>query len=621
MHILQILLQIAAILLLGRLLGRLLRRIGQPTVIAEIVAGIALGPSILGLVSPDALDALFPKDSLATLGIVSQIGLVFFMFLVGLEFDPKLLQGQARSSIAISNAGILVPFLLGLGLAIPFHPILAPEGVAILPFSLFLGTAMSVTAFPVLARILTERRLIRTRVGAIALAAAAVDDVTAWCLLALVVGIASSGGLGAAAGTTALALAYSAFIWFVVRPVLARVGPRQGQVLSTDVVAFVMLAVVLSAAATEWIGIHALFGAFLVGAAMPRSGGLTAALAEKMEDFVTVVLLPVFFAYSGLRTQIQLLSGPEDWALCAAVVAVATLGKFGGAAIAGRLTGLAWRDAAALGVLMNTRGLMELVVLNVGLDLGVISPRLFAMMVVMALVTTWMAAPLLARLYPASRALVDAPPVPAPMPAAAGPLLCVSDPATAASLVRVARAWVGGRGLVSCALHLRPTDRPHDYLREERGPTDDEVIAAIARQGEAAGLRYEALVFPSADPADDIVRVAAMKEVPLVLLGIHKTTFGLDSLRGVVADVVRDAEPTVGVLVDRGVGELRRVAIVDAAGADGAAARALVAALEAGGVTVAERDVDLVVTPWRAGIGLPADGAPSHLYVRAGKGA
>lgn len=619
MHILQILLQIAAILLLGRLLGRVLRRLGQPTVIAEIVAGIALGPSILGLIAPDALDALFPKESLATLGIVSQIGLVFFMFLVGLEFDPKLLQGQARSSIAISNAGILIPFLLGLGLAIPFHPILAPEGVPLLPFSLFLGTAMSVTAFPVLARILTERRLIRTRVGAIALAAAAVDDVTAWCLLALVVGIASSGGLAAAAQTTAMALAYSAFIWFVVRPVLARVGPRQGQVLSTDVVAFVMLAVVLSAAATEWIGIHALFGAFLVGAAMPRSGGLTAALAEKMEDFVTVVLLPVFFAYSGLRTQIQLLSGPGDWALCAAVVAVATLGKFGGASIAGRLTGLAWRDAAALGVLMNTRGLMELVVLNVGLDLGVISPRLFAMMVVMALVTTWMAAPLLTRLYPTSRALVDAPPVLPPTPAAAGPLLCVSDPATAASLVRVARAWVGERPIVACALHLRPTERPHDYLREDHGPTGDEVIAAIARQGEATGLRYEPLVFPSSDPADDIVRVAAMKEVPLVLLGVHKTTFGLDSLRGVVADVVREADAPVAVLLDRGVGELRRVAIVGADGADGAAARGLVAMLEAHGVIVAERDVDLVVSPWRPGMRLPAEGEPSHLFVRAAK--
>lgn len=608
MHLIQLLLQIAAILLVGRFLTRLMRRLGQPAVIAEIVAGIALGPSLLGWIWPAGMAALFPAESMAGLGLVSQLGLVFFMFLVGLEFDPRLLQGQLRASVLISNAGILVPFLLGALLAVPLHPLLAPEGVGLVPFLLFLGTAMSVTAFPVLARILTERRLIRTRVGAVALASAAVDDVSAWCLLALVVGIASSGGVAAAAVTTAIALLYSAFVWFGVRPMLARVGPRQGQAISTEVIGLVMLLVVLSAATTEWIGIHALFGAFLVGAAMPRAAGLSAVLADKLEDFVTVVLLPLFFAYSGLRTQIGLLSDAEDWALCAAIVAVATLGKFGGTSLAGRLSGLDWRDASALGVLMNTRGLMELVVLNVGLDLGVISPRLFAMMVIMALVTTWVTSPLLARLYPPARALGDLgpPPLPASSP---GPLVCVSDPAAAPPLVALTHRWLGPERPTSWALHLTPTDRPHDYLREGAGPGADPPLEAIGRAAADLGLRFEPLAFPSADPAADIDRVARLKGVPLLLLGIHRSTFGLDSFGGVVGRLLADPPALMAVLVPRGA-TFERVR----GGAD-PAVRAFVARLVAGGAREVEQDPDLDVLPWRTDAAIP-EGPASLCYVR-----
>ncbi len=619
MHLTQLLLQIAAILLLGRVLGRLFRRLGQPTVMAEIVAGIALGPSVLGLSWPGGMDLLFPKDSLPLLGMVAQLGLVFFMFLVGLEFDPKLLQGQARTSIAISNAGIIAPFSLGAALAFPLHATLAPAGVAMLPFSLFMGTAMSVTAFPVLARILTERGLIRTRVGAIALAAAAVDDVSAWCLLALVVGVASAGGFGAAAVTTALAVAYSAFVWFVVRPALARVGPRQGHAISADVVASVFLLVVLSAAVTEWIGIHALFGAFLIGAAMPRGGGLTAVLAEKMEDFVTVALLPLFFAYSGLRTQIGLVSTPTDWGLCVVIVAVATLGKFGGTALVGRLRGLPAREAAVLGVLMNTRGLMELIVLNVGLDLGVLSPRLFAMMVIMALVTTWATAPILARIYPPSRVPSDLPPARAVEPAAAeSVLVCVSDPATARSLARLARAWAAPDSGSAWALHLAPTDRPRDYLRDGSSDTAAEPMEALASAARDVGLPIQSLAFPSADPASDIVRVAVLKQAKLILVGVHRTTFGADSLGGVTGRVLEDAESEVGVLLDRGIGELRSVYLAEAPGPHADAARRMVERLVASGVerrSSAAGGVDLVVTPWAPG-GPVAGGGSSVLLVR-----
>ena len=362
---------------------------------------------VLGLVWPHGLELLFPPDSLAAVGMTSQLGLVFFMFLVGLEFDPAMLRGQGRLSLAVSNAGIVVPFLLGAAFSVPLHPRFAPAGVGLLPFCLFMGAAMSVTAFPVLARILAERHLIRTRVGALTLTSAAVGDVTAWCMLAALVAMVGSGGIGSAAVTTGLTVAFILLMWFVARPVLANIGPRGGHGVASDTVSLVVLLLLGSAAITEWIGIHALFGAFFLGAVMPREHGLPAMLAEKLEDFVTLVLLPLFFAYSGLRTEIGLLSTPTDWALTVGIILVASVGKFGGTAAAARLAGLDLRSSAAIGVLMNTRGLMELVVLNIGLDLGILSPRLFAMMVVMALVTTWITSPLLERIFPAARMLAE----------------------------------------------------------------------------------------------------------------------------------------------------------------------------------------------------------------------
>jgi Kef-type K+ transport system membrane component KefB/nucleotide-binding universal stress UspA family protein len=491
------------------------------------------------------------------------------------------------------------------------HAGLAPEGVDVVPFALFVGVAMSVTAFPVLARILTERQLIRTRLGAIALAAAAVDDVTAWCLLAVVVGIAGSGGVGAAAITTALAATYSAAVWLYVRPVLRRIGPRSGQAVSTDVIAVVLLLLIASACITEWIGIHALFGAFLLGAAMPREGGLTGVITEKLEDFTTIVLLPLFFAWSGLRTQIGLLSDANDWLLCLLIIAVASLGKFGGTAVAGRLTGLGFRDAAALGVLMNTRGLMEIVVLNVGLDLGVISPRLFAMMVLMALATTWMTSPILARLYPPSL-LADpderaTPEV--PVAERQGVLLCISDPQLAGALVRLGQRWRAGGGGRVWVVHLRPTDRPRDYLRGDKG---EEPLEAVRRCADAVGLEYEPISFPSADPAEDIVRVASLKQAALVVVGVHRSSLGRDSLGGVVGRVLAACQGDAAALVDGGEGPLDRVATVG-----GIAAGRVGERLIAGGaVASAPGDADLVVDAFNPSADLRASAGRSLLLVR-----
>lgn len=614
MHVLQLLVQIGVILLSGRLLAVGFRRIGQPSVIAEILAGILLGPSLLGAVAPGALSALFPADSMPALSTTAQLGLVFFMFLVGLEFDTGLLRGQGRASVAISASGILLPFALGAALSLPLHGHLAPEGVPKLSFALFMGAAMSVTAFPVLARILTERRLIRTRIGVVALAAAAADDVTAWCLIAAVVAVANASGAWPVAQTIGLAVLYVVVMVKGVRPMLARLGPRGEANLSSDLVAGVFLLLLASAAATEWIGIHALFGAFCFGVVVPRQHGLAAVLVEKLEDLVTLVLLPMFFAYSGLRTQIGLLDGPSEWATAGVIILVATAGKFGGTALAARWSGLDGRAAAAVGILMNTRGLMELVVLNIGLDLGVLSPELFAMMVVMALVTTLVTSPLLERIYPAAAMLAEEAGAGAAARPEPGVLLCVSDPASAAPLVRVAEAWTRRGRATVWALHLTPVERMSDAL--PAGVVEDSPLDAVAEAAEEAGVEVSGMSFPTAEPAADIVRIAAMKGVPLVLLGGHRSPLADgETLGGASGAVLNNAACDVGVLVAREVRAIRRVGVV---GEDGAVRRVAARLAEEGGAEVvagAREGVDLVLAPAGTAVAVPADG-PSWLFVR-----
>ncbi len=402
--LLLLLVQIAVVVVAARLVGRLFRRIHQPQVVGEMVAGILLGPSLLGWVAPDLSAALFPPASLGFLNSISQVGLLVFMFLVGLELDPKLLRERGDTAVVTSHVSIVAPFVLGAVLATWLYPRLSHDGVTFTGFALFMGAAMSVTAFPVLARILTEKNLLRTRVGAVTLACAAVDDVTAWSILAAVVVIVRAGDAALPLwGTLGGSALFVVVMMVAVRPALRRLGDRfrRSGGLSHDALAGVLLLALLSALATEWLGVHALFGAFLAGAVMPKDSAFVRALTGKLEDVTVVLLLPLFFAFTGLRTSVGLVSGGEMWAICALIVAVAVAGKFGGSTLAARATGMPWREAGALGVLMNTRGLMELVILNVGLDIGVISPTLFTMMVIMALVTTFMTTPLLDWIFPA----------------------------------------------------------------------------------------------------------------------------------------------------------------------------------------------------------------------------
>lgn len=394
----HVLLALAVVVLVARGVGLVAERwLKQPPVMGEIAAGILLGPSALGLVWPQAQAFLLPDDVAPLLGILAKVGVVLFMFLVGVDLDTSGIRKAPHTTLTISHASIALPFVLGSGLAVLLYPLYSHDGVSFTSFSLFMGVSMSVTAFPVLARILTDRRVHRTPLGALALACAAVDDVTAWSLLAFVASVASSQAAGAlwTLGFVILYLAVMfgpvryAVSWFAAREEL-RTGP-----VSHTALAAAFTGLLLSAAATESIGIHALFGAFLLGTFIPPDSRLAHQFRERMEDLVVVLFLPAFFALTGMRTRIDLVGSFVDVLATLAILAVATAGKFGGTYVAARFSGMAWRESAALGVLMNTRGLMELIVLGVGLEMGILSPTLYTMLVIMALVTTFATTPIL----------------------------------------------------------------------------------------------------------------------------------------------------------------------------------------------------------------------------------
>jgi Kef-type K+ transport system membrane component KefB len=391
-------LQLAVVLAVCRLVGELFHRIHQPKVVGEMFAGIMLGPSLLGWIAPHASSYLFPPSSLGFLSALSQVGVVIFMFLVGLGINPGELKKEGHSAVLTSHVSITAPFVLASALALFLYPRLSDSSVSFTNFALFLGAAMSITAFPVLARILSERNLLGSRLGTVAIACAAVDDVTGWCILAYIVVLVRAGHSSRSIWMTIIGLAvFGAVMIFGVRRLLRgfmRVYTKKGE-LSENLLALMILLVLASALLTEYLGIHLLFGAFLMGAIMPKGPRFVRYVLDRFETITITLLLPLFFAFTGLRTNIGLVKGPEMWMDCGLIIIVATAGKLGGSTIAAWVTGMPIREAAGLGTLMNTRGLMELVILNIGLDIGVISPALFSMMVIMALVTTFMTTPVL----------------------------------------------------------------------------------------------------------------------------------------------------------------------------------------------------------------------------------
>jgi Kef-type K+ transport system membrane component KefB len=606
--LLHVLLALVVVIATARAMGSIFRSVGQPQVIGEILAGIVLGPSLLGRLAPGAEGYLFPATVGPALNIIAQVGVILYMFLVGLELDPALLRKRGHTTVAISHASIVAPFLLGAAIALYLYPKLSTGDVPFTCFSLFLGVSMSVTAFPVLARILTDRRIHKTRMGAIALTCAAVDDVTAWCMLAFVVSVARAQAAGAVA-TIAMALGFIALMIVVVRPAMVRLSLVYGNRgrLTQGVMAAIFVALLVSASATELIGIHAVFGAFALGAVIPHDSGMARELTDRLEDIVIVLLLPAFFAYTGLRTQIGLVSGYEQWMMCALIVAVASAGKFGGSVVAARITGLNWRDSSALGVLMNTRGLMELIVLNIGLEMNVISPTLFAMLVIMALITTFATTPILhlitrheipevqpfpelgtfspePMVAPQAPILAPHPPphaAPRPAQPPARPMMAKTD--HSAILVPVSNPE-GVAVLVELALAATPPDAPpprvlalvktppggvRSGLREadQRVPPRSPALAAALD----LALERGSIITPQAvwttNPAADILAFAKEPQIGWLLLGSHRAVFGSDFMGGVVREILdkaRELPVHVAVVIHGGERPLDRVfAVVD----------------------------------------------------------
>ncbi len=387
----RLLVALPVILAACYLAGALARRLGQPAVIGEIVAGILLGPSLFGLVWPAGFEWLFPSGVVSSIDILSQLGLIFFMYLVGSEIDLDSVRRRGFTAVTVSQVSIALPMVSGIVLALGMYPVFGGD-VGFLAFGLFIAVSMSVTAFPVLARILTDRGIAKTALGALALTCAAVDDVAAWCLLAVVIAVSQGGSPSEVFLTMGLTIVFVLAMIYVVRPLLTKVLAR---VPEPAVLAIMLAGIMLSALATNEIGIHPIFGAFLFGVIAPRKDPMVKRAEGKMGSITVTLLLPLFFAYTGLHTEFGLLGSGGMWVWCALITAVAVFGKWVGSTTAARLTGVGWRESLSLGALMNCRGLTELVVLNVGLQLEVISPAVFAMLVIMTLVSTIATAPAL----------------------------------------------------------------------------------------------------------------------------------------------------------------------------------------------------------------------------------
>jgi Kef-type K+ transport system membrane component KefB len=524
-HPLAILLaQIITIIVVARFFGWIFRKIGQPSVIGEIIAGIFLGPSVIGMYFPEFSASLFPTESLGNLQFLSQIGLILFMFVIGMELDLKLLKNKANNAVIISHASIVIPFALGICLSYFVYHKFAPQGVEFLSFSLFLGIAMSITAFPVLARIVQERGLHKTRLGTIVITCAAIDDITAWCLLAAVIAIVKSGSFISSLYTIGLAVFYVITMVFIVKPFLKRVGDLYSNIgnLSKPVVAIFFLTLIISSYATDVIGIHALFGAFMTGAIMPDIVKFRNIFIEKVEDVAVILLLPLFFVFTGLRTQIGLINDPYLWKVTGFIILVAVTGKFLGSAIAAKFVGQSWKDSLTIGALMNTRGLMELVVLNIGFDLGVLTSEIFTMMVIMALVTTFMTGPALDIINFVFKSKVES--ITEEKTSNYKILISFGNYEKGKSLLRLANSLIKKQKDTSSitALHLSKSDDMHGFNLEEY---EQETFAPILDESKVLNQEMQTIFKTTIDIENDIVDIAKHGDYDLLLIGLGKSIF------------------------------------------------------------------------------------------------
>lgn len=538
-----LLLQIITIIIVARFFGWIFRKIGQPTVIGEIIAGIFLGPSLVGMYFPEYSALLFPVESLGNLQFLSQIGLILFMFVIGMELDLKVLKNKANDAVVISHASIVIPFALGIGLSYFVYHQFAPAGVEFLSFSLFMGIAMSITAFPVLARIVQERGIHKTKLGTIVITCAAADDITAWCILAAVIAIVKAGSFMSSLYIIMLAAGYVVMMLFLVKPFLKKVGDlySSSENLSKPVVAIFLLTLIISSYMTEVIGIHALFGAFMTGAIMPDITKFRNIFIEKVEDVAVILLLPLFFVFTGLRTEIGLINDAYLWKVTAGIILVAVVGKFLGSALAARFIGQNWRDSLTIGALMNTRGLMELVVLNIGYELGVLSPQIFTMMVIMALVTTFMTGPaldIINYIFKSKDLILPTDVVTTKFKI----LIPFGNNEKGKSLLRLANSFVRNQkeNTNITVLHLSLSDEMHAYNLEEY---EKDTFAPIMRESKILNQEITTVFKATVDIETDIADIASRGEYDLVLVGLGKSIFEGSLLGKVLGFTTRIINP------------------------------------------------------------------------------
>ena len=545
-----LIIQIISIIAFSRFFGYLFNKINQPTVIGEIVAGIFLGPSFLGLFFPSVSAFIFPPDSLITLQFLSQIGLILFMFLVGMELDMKVLKKSAGIAVIVSHASIIFPYLLGVILSYFLYTNYAPANIPFIAFALFMGIAMSITAFPVLARIIQERGLTKTPLGSLALTCGAIGDITAWCILAAVIAIVKTGTLVNSLFTIGLAVLYLNIMIFVIQPFLRKIGTVyiSKETLNKTVLAFIFFILFLSAYITELIGLHALFGAFLAGFVMPHATEFKKNMVEKIEDVSLVLLLPLFFAFTGLRTQIGLLNESHLWVVCLIVIAVAIVGKFFGTSLASRFGGMTWKDSFSLGVLMNTRGLMELIVLNIGYDLGILSPEIFAIMVLMALSTTFMTGPALSainRIFNRDKFIFQN----------KGHqlfkvLLSFGPPQMGSTLLKLANFITPSSENVIpsyTAIHITPSSEVHPTNALEY---EKEGFVLLKKTALDLKLNVNTLYKATDEVQNEILRTTNKENIDLLLLGSARSVFTENVLGGIVRKLLSDCKCNLGIFID-----------------------------------------------------------------------
>ncbi|WP_367755658.1 cation:proton antiporter [Flavobacterium sp. WC2430] len=536
--------QIVMIILVARLFGWVFKKIGQPTVIGEIIAGIVLGPSLVGMYFPEFSAALFPEASLGNLKFLSQIGLILFMFVIGMELDIKVLKNKASEAVVISHASIVIPFALGIGLSYFVYNKFAPQGVEFLSFSLFMGIAMSITAFPVLARIVQEREIHKTKLGAIVITCAAADDITAWCLLAVVIAIVKAGDFVGSLYVISLAAVYVIVMIFIVKPFLKRIGDLYSSKdnIGKPVMAIFFLFLILSSYATEVIGIHALFGAFMMGSIMPDAAKFRMIFIDKVEDVAVILLLPLFFVFTGLKTEVGLINDPYLWKVTGAIILVAVVGKFLGSALAAKFVGQNWKDSLTIGALMNTRGLMELIVLNIGLELKVLTPEVFTMMVIMALVTTFMTGPaldLIDFLFKSKNVSEEEELI---LHTKYRILISFGNNEKGKSLLRLANSLTKKQKNSSSitALHLSLSDELHSFNMEDKERNSFE---PIFEESEQLNVEIETIFKVTNDIETEIADVANQGDYDLLLVGLGKSIFEGTLLGKVVGFTSRIINP------------------------------------------------------------------------------